>query len=240
MQALPDPPKLDSETLPRTVKVDLDTPLESMWTFLAIASAFAGLVILQITYFGTEDSPPDPSFIRFFPYAAGALLVFFFLRGLTDNYYLVDRQRKAIFYHFKFAFIRTVREYLRFSDIDSVVVGSSICTSEDSRWYQYQLLLVDRAGKTHPFSDALKEADLKKLNTRAETISSIIECQLVPGRSEHVQAVTVGKDGRIAISSVPTPLDAGGSGTSWKKPILLMLVFFLVGILFVFLISFFG
>lgn len=237
MQAQSAPPKFDSDTLPRTVKVDLDTPLESVWTFLALGSAFACIVILQITYFGTEDSPPDPSFIRFFPYAAGAILLFTYLRTQTDNYYIVDRQRKTIFYHFGFAFIRRVREYLGFSDVDAVVVSGFICASDGSNWYQYQLLLVDKAGITHPFSDQIREDELTLLNTRAKTISSIIECRFFPGRSEHIQTATVDRDGRVVISSVHTPLGATDSGSEWKKTLLILSACFLVGILVVFILN---
>lgn len=219
------------------MKVDLDTPLESTWMFLAFVSAIAGLIILRITYFGTEDSPPNPSFIRFLPYAAGAILLFAYLRKQTDSYYIVDRQRKMIFFHFEFAFIRRVREYLGFSDIDAVVVSGFICASDGSKWYQYQLLLVDKTGITHPFSDQIREEGLTLLNARAETISSIIECRFSPGKSEHVQTVTVDRDGQIVISSIHTPLGATDSVTEWKKSLLILSACFLVALLVVIILN---
>ncbi len=196
--------------LPRTVKIDLDTPLERLWSGLAFLSLIACLVILCVGILGTDESPPDPAFLRFLPWAIGAGVIFLFLRSFTNNYYLADMKRQALYYHFAFAGFRSVREYLRFSDVDSVIVNGFHVTTEDSEYYEYQLQLIDRGGRIHEFSDRLKGPELDKLNDRAETISELIGCRLVPGKAEHTHTIT-GQGAAIRISTVHDPLSSTGA-----------------------------
>ncbi|HNW35273.1 MAG TPA: hypothetical protein PKM25_10105 [Candidatus Ozemobacteraceae bacterium] len=216
-----------SNLLPRTVKIDLDTPLETAWNVLAGFSGIGCFFILQIGFLGGKHSPPDPSFLKFLPYAIGAVVVFLLLRRLTDNYYLVDRQRKAIFYHFECAVIRSVTQFMKFSDIDAVVVNGSVHHSKHSRWFEYQIQLVDRNGKTHDFSDSLKADNLGLLNSRAETISKIIECRLFPGKSEHIHTIAAAGGSQIFIFTSHSPLNAGAADISniqisWKLAVLVL------------------
>lgn len=195
-----------SRILPRTVKVDLDTPLETTWTVLAVISGLVCFFILQIGILGGKHSPPDPEMLRYLPYGIGALGLFLLLKRLTDNYYLVDTQRKAIFYHFECAVMRSTSEFLRFSAVDSVVVNGSIHHSKHSRWYEYQIQLVENNGTIHKFSDSLKEDQLGLLNSRAETISKIIECRLFPGESEHTYAISNAGGSKVAVTQSHVPL----------------------------------
>jgi len=237
MQIPSDNQDLDT-LLPKTVKVDLDTPLESAWTVLAIVSGVGCFFILQIGFLGGKHSPPDPTVLKYLP--TGLLLLGFFiaLRKFTDNYYIVDRQRKAVFYHFELAVIRSVTEYLRFSDIDSVVVNGSIHTSKNSRWYEYGILLVERGGKTHAFSDSVREFGLAALNTRAETLSKIIGCRLVPGVSEHALTITPGGASQVIIVSTHTPLNANSMNlaniqiSGWIGVLILLPVIAFFGFIF--------
>ncbi|HOT27125.1 MAG TPA: hypothetical protein PLU72_02975 [Candidatus Ozemobacteraceae bacterium] len=216
--------------LPKTVKVDLDTPLESAWTALAFMSGVGCFFILQIGFIGGKHTPPDPTFLKYLPTGLLALGVFIALRKFTDNFYIVDRQRKAVFYHFELAMIRSVTEYLRFSAIDAVVVNGSIHHSKHSRWYEYQILLVDRGGKIHAFSDSVRESELAALNKRAETLAKIIECRLVPGTAEHIHDITPGVAGKVNITSAHRPLNANAADLSniqipgWVALLVLMLV----------------
>ncbi|HEY9069960.1 MAG TPA: hypothetical protein VIV61_06860 [Candidatus Ozemobacteraceae bacterium] len=220
--------------LPRTVKVDLDTPLESAWTALTMVSAVACVFILQVGFVGGKRTPPDPEFLRFLPWALGAVALFIALKKLTDNYYLVDRQRKGIFYHFDCLGYRSNTPYLAFSDVDSVIVNGSVHHSKHSRWFEYQIQLIDRHGKSHTFSDSLKEAELGTLNTRAETISKIIECRFVPGKSECIHTVETEPGGSVSVSTSHTPLHDPGielsntqlSGTTVALVLILVLGFF--------------
>jgi len=223
-----------SNLLPRTVKIDLDTPLESAWTALASVSGVVCFFILQLGFIGSKHTPPDPAMLRYLPYAIGAVGIFLVLKRLTDNYYLVDRQRKAIFYHFECVVMRSTSEFLRFSVIDSVVVNGSIHHSKHSRWYEYQIQLVEKNGTRHNFSDSLKDGELDLLNSRAETISKIIECRLFPGKSE--QTYTISSDGssQVFVSPLHAPLNNDSmalsnmqiSGKAFAIVILLALAFF--------------
>lgn len=237
MQIPSDTQDLD-KLLPITVKVDLDTPLESAWTALAIVSGVGCYFILQIGFIGGKHTPPDPTFLNYLPTGLLALGLFIALRKFTDNYYIVDRQRKVVFYHFELAVIRSVTEYLRFSAIDSVVVNGSIHTSKNSRWYEYVILLVERGGKTHSFSDSVQESGLTALNIRAETLSKIIGCKLVPGVPEHALTITPGGAGQVIIVSTHTPLQANAIDLSniqipgWVGLLILMPVLALFGFVF--------
>lgn len=229
MQIPSDNQDLD-KLLPKTVKVDLDTPLESAWTALAFVSGVGCLFILQIGFIGGKRTPPDPEFLNYLPHALLALGFFVALRKFTDNYYIVDRQRKAIFYHFECLFVKSVKDYMRFSDIDSAVVNGSIHHSKNSRWYEYQILLIDRTGKTHPFSDSLREPELATLNRRAETIAKIIDCRLVPGQVEHTHTIAAGPAGTVNISTASAPLNTPSTDLSniqisgWLAVLIIMLV----------------
>ncbi|HOT27121.1 MAG TPA: hypothetical protein PLU72_02955 [Candidatus Ozemobacteraceae bacterium] len=210
MQTQSNIPIHDAGDLPGTVKIDLDTPLEQLWKGMAFLSLIACIVILFIGYIGGEDSPPDPEFLRFLPWAIGAGILFLFLRRFTNNYYLADTRRKAIYYHFEFGFTRSVREYMRFADVDSVIVNGTLVTTEESKWYQYQLILIDRSGQVYPFSDSLLEEKLGLLNERAATLSKLIGCRLVPGQSEHVHTMTA-TAGVVTIATAHTPLEQPGA-----------------------------
>lgn len=234
MQISEDDQKQGSQ-LPETVKIDLDTPLESFWSVMTFFSVIACLVILWIGYIGGEDTPPEPEFLRFLPWALGASAFFLILRYFTNNFYLAVRHREAIFYHFEFAFIRSVREYLKFSDVDSVIVNGTAYNSDGSSWYQYQIQLIDRTGQAHYFSDSMKEPRLELLNTRAEAISRIIGCRLFPGTSEHTHTVTA-NGGHVFISTSHKPLqNADSEGISTKFSTFTARAFLVVEILVVFL-----
>lgn len=229
MQMPSDNQDLD-KLLPKTVKVDLDTALESAWTALAFVSGVGCFFILQIGFIGGKHTPPDPEFLKYLPHALLTLGFFIVLRKFTDNFYIVDRQRKAIFYHFEFAVVRSVTEFLRFSAIDSIVVNGSIHHSKNSRWYEYLILLVDRSGKTHSFSDSVRESELAALNKRAETLAKIIQCRLVPGSAEHIHTITPGGAGKVNISSAHSPLHPNATDLSniqisgWVGLLIIMLV----------------
>lgn len=195
-----------SKLLPRTVKVDLDTPLETLWNVLAGISGVVCFLFLQIGFIGGKHSPPDPEMLKYLPYPLAALVLFLVFKRLTDNYYLVDRQRKAIFYHFECVIMKSTSEFLRFSAIDSVVVNGSIHTSKNSRWYEYKIQLVEKNGTTHDFSDSLREGQLGLLNSRAETISKIIECNLFPGKAEHTYAISNAGGLHVAVTPSHVPL----------------------------------
>ncbi|HEY9069961.1 MAG TPA: hypothetical protein VIV61_06865 [Candidatus Ozemobacteraceae bacterium] len=200
------PPSEPADGLPRTVKIDLDTPLEALWKGLAVVALVACLFILHVAYLGDDSSPPDPAFLRFLPWAAGACALFLGLRALTDNYYIADRHRKALFYHFGLAFFRSDTEYLPFSRVDSVIVNGNVLSDEGAKSYIYRIVLIDDSGKEHPFSDAVPESEIEVLNRRAEMLVGIIGCRFVAGKPEHIHTITC-EAGAVRIATAFTPLE---------------------------------
>ncbi len=174
--------------------------------FRWFAAAVATLGILKIAYLGGKHSPPDPSVLRYLPYSIGAGVFFLIMRGLTDNYYLFDRQRREVLYHFECAVIRWVSTYLPFDQIKAIGVHGSIHASKHSRWYEYQVQLVDQQGQFHPMSDSKHLSELPALNQRAENLARLVGCPCLPGKSEHQLVVSPGNhrgEPSVALQHVP-------------------------------------
>jgi hypothetical protein len=187
-------PPSASEQGPRYIKVDLDTPLETALTFLMIVAALVTLYIPFTAVVGLHRRIPylrwDPTALYYLPLSIGAFLVFLYLRTRTHNYYLFDRQRREVIYHFEFLFIRKVFRYLAFGQIKAVGVHGRIRTARDSRWYEYQVQLIDEQGTLHPMSDAKELSELPSLNQRAENLARLVGCPWYPGKEEHQLIIT--------------------------------------------------
>jgi hypothetical protein len=197
---------LNDMTVPKSFKVDLETPLESALTWLTIICALICLLILRIGLLPHKNSPPDPSVLFFliFPLLAG--LLFFLLRRWTDNFYLFDRERGQVRYHFQCAFFRQVSPYLEFDEILGTVVNGKMCQSKSGRWYEYALQVIDRHGTFHQMSDWLRDDQLTVLNQRAQAIGQIVGCEVLAGKIDHQILVATDPREGVRFSQSHQPL----------------------------------
>src|SRR5262245_59051456 len=102
------------------VKVDCDTALERAFVGAGLTLTTIAVLILSDVYL----YPPTHAHqvLRsvmpvVMPGLVGGALVFFALRLLTDNYYLVDPSTHTVYFHFDFLFIRHDRLLLEHKDI---------------------------------------------------------------------------------------------------------------------------
>lgn len=163
------------------VKLDLTTRLESLWIMLAILSGLAAAVLLRIGLVGGEKSRATPELLPFVPVALVLTVAFAVLRYATDNHYVIDARRRVISYQFKCLTFQTVTTYLTFNAVHAVMVNAVARRSKYSVWYEYQILLLDKRGRTHAASDFQKEGALERLNRTAGTLATCIGCVFYEG-----------------------------------------------------------
>lgn len=198
---------------PEAVKLDLTTWLESAWIALAVGSGLGAVVLLKLGLLGGKRSAPNPDLLPFVPVAIALTLVFAFLRYFTDNHYILDGEKRAITYHFKCLGFQSVSTYLTFKEVHSVIVNCAVRTTKHSRWYEYQIFLLDKRGKLHAVSDSKKEDALDGLNRSADTLAKRVGCVLHEGATGARYAVA-GKWRRISVTSTQIPLSRQNAALS--------------------------
>ena len=211
-------PNNESGIASRSFKVDLDTPLEQVWWFLTIGAGMAILSLLYIGYVGGKGRPPDPEVLVYLPYAIWALILFGALWKLTDNYYIVDLDRRIVLYHFACAGLRRITPHLLSDQISGVAIDGRINASKNGRWYEYALILVEKSGKTHLMSDWLGKEHIPTLDQRAKSIAEVIDCECLTCQAEHKLVVDT-KSSPIGLTLVAKPLhETPPTPTDFVKP----------------------
>jgi hypothetical protein len=142
------------------VKVDCTTGLEAIFDYGWKGCALISAGILWFGLFGGRGRTATVTDPRVYLGAgilgaAGAL--FFVLRLLTDNFYLVDPSRHAVYLHAKFLFTRRVRRLLERQDIAGVAIEAQRRRSRYRHWTEHRTVLIGRDGRHVPMSDFRKD-----------------------------------------------------------------------------------
>lgn len=180
--------------LPRNIKVDLTTDLESCLLGCGCVSLVAMFISLNIAVNGCSDKHGHQTIapVPDLKYAAAAFLVIcaasFLSRFFTDNYYIVNVERRKIFYHYKFFWSETVTEFLSPENIWTLTVRATHQHNKSSSWWNHQLVAIDAEGKIIPLSDE-KQDSLSEYNARAELIAAILGCNYCKCPSEGMIAL---------------------------------------------------
>ena len=201
--------KLDLTDIPRMIKIELDTPLENIWTTMACIGWFGTYICFHIGVIGGKRSPPRPAVLKYIPIGIGFALLAHFLKYSTDNYYLLNTKKKIIYYHFRFFFFEQVTPFLEAAEISVVGVTGVLRQSKYSRWVEYRMVLVNRKGNTIDLSDLQKEVE--PLNRRAEIIAGALGCDLAKCPLNSTMKVNYSKNS-VKASFDPIPLDGSMSG----------------------------
>lgn len=217
------PPPGGRGPLPRQIKVDLDTPLEAAFSGLAMVSLGAAGIFLWIGLIGGKRSPPEPALLKYIPLALMAGAIFWALRKVTDNYYLIRTHSRKVYYHFEFLGSLNESVYLDFSEIAVMAVTGTIHRTKHSRWYEYQLFLVDTYGKTHAFSDS-QRGELYELNKKAELIARVVGCRHAECPDESQMTVNKGFDGKYQVTFSRHPLDDNLAGLEEVGKVVLIII----------------
>lgn len=170
------PDAIDTASLPRKVKVDLDTPFEGVWYILMAIAGFAAAMVFNAGALGGKKNPPDPELLVYLPIPLVLLAVFYICRRCTDNFYVLDLDAGKILYHFEFfGNVKTTR-FKDFSEIRAAAVTGERRQNKGSSWWIYKIVLVDAAFTLIDFSDHVKEQDLSGLNEKAAGMAAMIGC----------------------------------------------------------------
>ncbi|MBU1105156.1 MAG: hypothetical protein KKB51_00710 [Candidatus Riflebacteria bacterium] len=146
-----------AENMPRRIKLELRTLLEQFFlggTLISPIFIFIGHQQMNI-----GDSPA---------LMLGAIVAFMLsllLLFVTDNYYLLDLDKRALLYRFKFMFFERLSKVSDFSGVHAVTVDIvTIHGKYGAKSYFYIATLVLFNGRVLPVSDRkVKKVDAQKL-----------------------------------------------------------------------------
>lgn len=173
----------ETDECPRWVKIDLDTPLE------AVIKAGIWLFLFGSVFIYLEGHGKHPEVLELLPTALWFFTFFLALRLVTDNYYLLDRDKRQILYHFECAGIRRISLYLDFDQVQGIAIGGKVCVAKNSKWYEYSIQLVEKNGKVHEMSDWVSEDLIQKLDQKLTCLGAVLECPCYPWQFGHVLKV---------------------------------------------------
>ena len=171
-------PESDRNKESDSIKIDLDTPLETLFVALMSIGGIATLACLSIGLIDGKRAPADPAFLKYLSLTVPLVLAAFVLKRGTDNYFIVHVIKRRIYYHFGFFGTEKITPYLDFSNIQTLTVTGKKRRSKHSNWYAYKIVLVDKRGKTHDFSDLQREAR-EEFNERARKLSTVLSCGFI-------------------------------------------------------------
>ncbi|MDD2999620.1 MAG: hypothetical protein PHV05_11215 [Candidatus Riflebacteria bacterium] len=158
------------------IKVDLKTPLERIfWWLAALSIASIGVVWI----FSSEMI----FILQWRAITAVGGVGFLFFGSLyfnTDNYYIFNLISKKMYYHFKFFFYTKVEFIADFADIHAVTFTGRQGGGDDSNDYLYRVQCILNTGEIIDLSD--EESDnIDKQDRIARKISAITGAEYVAG-----------------------------------------------------------
>ena len=184
------------------VKLDPDTTLESFLMGGAAGALVFALGVGKIALVGHRRSPPSPELLPLALWALPFCLAFFIAHCFTDNYYLLDRERYRIFYHFKFLWFRRLRVFLQRKDVVAVAVqGRKHGERNQPTTWEYRIGVVGATGRWIALTEWQKKP-LEACNREAAKLAAMLGCRAYPASPDCELAVR-NKDGRVHIAYVP-------------------------------------
>jgi hypothetical protein len=151
---------------------------------------------------GHRHSPPNPELLPLALYALPFAVVFFIAYWLTDNYYLLDRERHQVFYHFKFLWFRRLRLFLQRQDVVAVAVqGRKQEQRRQPTTWEYRIGVVGATGRWIALSE-WQSKSLEDSNREAENLAAMLECKAYPAPPSCELAVRRYQGG-VTIAYVP-------------------------------------
>lgn len=173
----PEPP------LPKTIKIDLDTPLEKFLSGAALCAGVGGYIFFRI---GIDGKHGHQNFriLYYIPFLLLFGAIALLLRKFVDNYYVVESHTRRVFYHFKTPFWKSFRVVFRPDEVYAIsVTGVKRSNKNTDRW-EYQIRLVDSHGDVHAFSDFGWE-DWREKNQNARLLARALGCKFIEGQEFH-------------------------------------------------------
>lgn len=175
------------------VKLDPDTKLENFLMGGAIGALLFVLGLGNAALVGHGSSAPN---LELLPPALWALpfcLAFFIAFCFTDNYYLLDRERHQIFYHFKFLWFRRLRVFLQRKDVVAVTVRVGK--------HAYRIGVIGVTGRWVALTEQQNEP-LEARNQKAAKLAAMLGCE-VYAAAPGCELVVRKENGRASIANAP-------------------------------------
>jgi hypothetical protein len=200
------------------LKVDCHTTLERALTFGATMLGIFAAVMLMTAFVEVRGpwlsrdgiAIAVPALIA----GAGFLLG---LRWLTNNFYLIDRTRHAVYFHFQFLGIRRVRLLLERPDIQAMAVETRHQQHRGRAWWEHRAVLIDVRGRTVPLGDWESEA-LEVANHLARTLAAELGCRCHESPDDSRLVVRM-EHGMPSVTYKPSELEWPGT-----KPLAIIVV----------------
>jgi len=180
-------------SLPKKMKVDLDTPLESFFIGCAVLSGF-GLFFAGIA--SLNNSVPRVVWQGL----TGLFVVGGICYKYTDNYYIVDMERKKLLYHFSFFSYSSDGVIALFSDLIAATVNAEHHSSKHSSWWEYAPFMILKNGKKLQMGDYKKETDgFDGANSLAKKLSEVSGAEFIRGKREHHIEIIRNQNGTVRV-----------------------------------------
>jgi hypothetical protein len=175
------------------VKLDPDTKLENFLMGGAIGTLLFVLGLGKAALVGHGGSPPNLDLLPPALWALPCCLAFFVAFCFTDNYYLLDRERYQIFYHFKFLWFRRLRVFLQRKD----VVGVTVRVGK----HAYRIGVIGATGRWVALTERQNEP-LEARNREAAKLAAMLGCE-VYAAAPGCELVVRKENGRASIANAP-------------------------------------
>jgi hypothetical protein len=159
------------------VKLDPDTTLENLLMGAAAGALVFALGAAKAAFVGHRRTPPNPELLPLALWALPFAVVFFVAYCFTDNYYLLDRERHQVFYHFKFLWFRRLRLFLQRKDIVAVAVQGRK-QGRPTTW-EYRIGVVGATGRWIALGE-WQGKTLEDSNREAEHLAAMLGCKTYP------------------------------------------------------------
>lgn len=189
-------------------RLDLETSLEQFFFGMA-ALGFLLLAtgIAKFFYHGMMLSTK-----YFLGIGIVLLPLFYILRRNVDNYYILDAEQNALFYHFQLFSYKSLKKCVEFSEIAGVTVSGRKCEGEENSEWDYRVLMLDKSGKTTPLSNLLRGSYEENCKL-AKLIAEFTGCNYFETQPEMITEVQKSKDGKFVFKfRKATASDSGRQG----------------------------
>lgn len=198
---------LDQSTkqIPDKIKLDLDTPLETLFNVLSVIGALSTIALIINIFYELEYYLRHNEILTRIVYiliSGGLTYVFIKCRLSTNNYYIVDNVKKSIVYNYEFFGNKKLEQVANFEDIKYVAIGGTRYEGKRKAIWLYYMYLITKDGNMITVSNAIDESEIAENNKKVARLALIIGCEFIEGVAEKVLKVEKNSIGDLIVKQV--------------------------------------